>query len=538
MDWINDLDLDLIMETSESSATADGISESTPENSESKPLQRIDEEQISNTDDPEPRKSKRLHTYTEKGLLYNLSQKEKDYIRAKKELKGKIDSVSMIWTDLSHSDTLRKERAVIEELRKNLDETHSEFVMLLQHDEARDVITEAEYLCKQAAELRSKISERIFELEREEMRSRRSEKSQSSKGTGHSRISRLSSSSQLSILKMKTMAELARKEVELKYARIEAEKKLEMERKRWEVEELQQLRSYESAKAVADAVFKLEEEEKSPDLLDLRQFEIPDDTKEERTRDYISSLSTASSECNLIPLPYSFQPVVKDEYPSSQQRVQPGDKRLQINPEQGGKNSDPKKLEEKIVTHASSITPVNPQDSRPTTSDSPQATDEAHHQGIAEAIAEGMEAARLPTPQLKVFNGDPLDWPTWKAAFETVIEKRTVNSNEKILYLLQFLSGPPKKIVEGYQFVQTQDAYREAKGTLERRFGHPAVVAEAFRKRLENWPRISPRDGIALRDFADFLKTCELAMRSIEDLETLNKQHDNKQLVRLSAEER
>ena len=269
MDWINYLDLDLIMETSESSATADGISDSTPGNSESKPLQRIDEEQISNTDDPEPRKSKRLHTYTEKGLQYKLSQKEKDYIRAKKELKGKIDSVSMIWTDLSHSDTLRKERAVIEELRKNLDETHSEFVMLLQHDEARGVITEAEYLCKQAVELRSKISERIFELEREEMRSRRSEKSQSSKGTGHSRISRLSSSSQLSILKMKTMTELARKEVELKYARIEAEKKLEMERKRWEVEELQKLRSYESAKAVADAVFKLEEEEKSPDLLDL-----------------------------------------------------------------------------------------------------------------------------------------------------------------------------------------------------------------------------------------------------------------------------
>lgn len=139
----------------------------------------------------------------------------------------------------------------------------------------------------------------------------------------------------------------------------------------------------------------------------------------------------------------------------------------------------------------------------------------------------------MPTPQLKVFNGDPLDWPTWKAAFETVIEKRTVKSNEKILYLLQFLSGPPKKIVEGYQFVHTREAYTEAKRTLERRFGHPAVVAEAFRKRLENWPRISPRDGIALRDFADFLKTCELAMQSIEDLETLNKQHGNKQLLRV-----
>lgn len=529
-----DLDLDLTMETSEPSATADGISESTSKNSKSEPLQRIDEEQASNTEDPGPRKSKRPHTYTEKGLQYKLSQKEKDYVRAKRELKGKIDSVSMIWTDLSHSETLRKERAVVEEFRKNLEEAQSENVMLLQNDEARDVSSETEYLCKQAVELRSKISERIFELEREEMRSRRSEKSQSSKGTGHSRISSLSSSAQLSILKMKTVTELARKEVEMKYARIEAEKKLEMEKKRWEMEELQQLRSYESAKAVADAVYKLEEEEKNPDLLDLRQFEIPDDTKEERTRDYVSSLSTASSECSLIPLPYSFQPVVKDEHPSSQQRIQPGDKRLQINSEQGGKNSDSKKIEEKIATPTtSSITPVNSRDSRPTTSDSSRVTDEVHHQGIAEAIAEGMEAARLPTPQLKVFNGDPLDWPTWKATFEAVIEKRTVKSNEKILYLLQFLSGPPKKIVEGYQFVHTREAYTEAKRTLERRFGHPAVVAEAFRKRLENWPRISPRDGIALRDFADFLKTCELAMQSIEDLETLNKQHGNKQLLRV-----
>lgn len=70
------MDLDLTMETSEPSATADGISESTSKNSKSEPLQRIDEEQASNTEDPGPRKSKRPHTYTEKGLQYKLSQKE------------------------------------------------------------------------------------------------------------------------------------------------------------------------------------------------------------------------------------------------------------------------------------------------------------------------------------------------------------------------------------------------------------------------------------------------------------------------------
>ena len=40
-----------------------------------------------------------------------------------------------------------------------------------------------------------------------------------------------------------------------------------------------------------------------------------------------------------------------------------------------------------------------------------------------------------------------------------MIEKRATNTNEKMLYLLQYLLGPPKKIVEGYQFVPTGDAY-------------------------------------------------------------------------------
>ena len=93
-----------------------------------------------------------------------------------------------------------------------------------------------------------------------------------------------------------------------------------------------------------------------------------------------------------------------------------------------------------------------------------------------------MEAARLPTPNLAIFCGNPLDWPTWKVSLETVIAKRTMNSNEKILYLLRYLSVAPKKIVQGYQFLKTADAYSEAKKTLEKRFGHPSVVAEAFCK--------------------------------------------------------
>ncbi len=75
---------------------------------------------------------------------------------------------------------------------------------------------------------------------------------------------------------------------------------------------------------------------------------------------------------------------------------------------------------------------------------------DSQHHGIAQAIAEGMEAARHPTPHLSIFSGNPLDWPTWKVSFETVIERRSMSSNEKILCLLQYPSASPKRIVKGY----------------------------------------------------------------------------------------
>ena len=78
-----------------------------------------------------------------------------------------------------------------------------------------------------------------------------------------------------------------------------------------------------------------------------------------------------------------------------------------------------------------------------------------------------------------------------------------MSSNEKIVYLLQYLLGAPKRIVEGYQFVQKQNVYTESKKT---------PPSSQIRKRLEKWPRIPHRDGIVLSDFSNFVKTCELAV--------------------------
>ena len=225
---------------------------------------------LDHVEDPTYEESKRPHTLTEKGLEYQRSLREKVFQKTFRKLKERLHELDMEWIDISDPHLLRKKRSDIEEYRQDLDKVQSEYVPLLLEKESRDVIEASTYLTKQVVELRMRIGERIFQLEKEELRSRNSKRSSYLKRKADTHASRRSTSSQISLLKMKALTELAKKEVEMKYAKIEAEKKMEMERKKHEIEELQRLKNYESTKAEATAVARLEEEEKNPDLKDFR----------------------------------------------------------------------------------------------------------------------------------------------------------------------------------------------------------------------------------------------------------------------------
>lgn len=117
------------------------------------------------------------------------------------------------------------------------------------------MIKAATYWIEQVVELRMRIGERIFQLEKEELRSHNN-KRLSYWRTGDTHTSKGSPSSQISLLKMKALTELAKKQKELKYAKLET-KKVEMERKKHKIKELQQVKSYESVIVEANAVTRL-----------------------------------------------------------------------------------------------------------------------------------------------------------------------------------------------------------------------------------------------------------------------------------------
>ena len=152
-------------------------------------------------------------------------------------------------------------------------------------------------------------------------------------------------------------------------------------------------------------------------------------------------------------------------------------------------------------------------------------------QDLARVLADQISIGRLPPPEPSVFHGDPLKYPGWKAAFQTLIKQRQIPAHEKMHYLKKYIGGQVKDVVEQYFLLSSEDAYEDAKALLEERYGNPFVIANAYREKLDKWPKINFRDGSGLQKFADFLWQCHTAARSIGHLNVLDDEMQNKKLL-------
>ena len=107
-------------------------------------------------------------------------------------------------------------------------------------------------------------------------------------------------------------------------------------------------------------------------------------------------------------------------------------------------------------------------------------------------------------------------------SFNTLIGRKSIPPGEKIHYLKMYLKGAALEYVEGYFLLSTDCAYQEAMSLLEQRYGHPFIIANTFRDKLETWPSIQGKDPKFLRKFANFLKQCVSAMEATDNLNVLN----------------
>ena len=140
---------------------------------------------------------------------------------------------------------------------------------------------------------------------------------------------------------------------------------------------------------------------------------------------------------------------------------------------------------------------------------------------LVKVLADALSANRVPIPEPSIFSGDPLKYNDWKLSFQTLY---------KINYLRQYVSGLAKKAIDGFFLLGTESAYASAWKILEERYGNPFTVAMAYRDKLQAWPKIGSKDNFELREFVDFLRSCEAAMVHIKALEILNDCNENRRI--------
>ena len=194
----------------------------------------------------------RKRTLTLKGFDYQLPFKKKIYQEALMKLQNCVDRVDMLWTDAKDTISLRQMRAELEEDRQALERARVEFAPFVSDEEWKLLNSKSSDITKQAIDLRKNIGERIFTLEKDEIRSRSSVKTSSSKK------SKVSNASEF---RAKAVAEAARRKVEWQYAKLETQKMVELKMKECEIEEMKKRKNYERAEAEAIALAKVEEEE-------------------------------------------------------------------------------------------------------------------------------------------------------------------------------------------------------------------------------------------------------------------------------------
>ena len=140
-------------------------------------------------------------------------------------------------------------------------------------------------------------------------------------------------------------------------------------------------------------------------------------------------------------------------------------------------------------------------------------------------------SGQLPKLTISVFNGDPLQYPVWKSAFNALVDSRPLEADIKLNMLNQYVTGKPKQVVEHYLLIGTEDAYQKARSVLQERYGNCNVVSTAFINKLENWPKIGHKDATALREFSDLLDKILAAKETIPGLSILDYAKENVKLL-------
>ena len=145
-------------------------------------------------------------------------------------------------------------------------------------------------------------------------------------------------------------------------------------------------------------------------------------------------------------------------------------------------------------------------------------------------ISQALTLTRLPQAEPGIFSGDPLTFHRWEADIKLLLDSCNISSREKLQILMKYLAGTARSDVESLSMVPLENGYKNARRILSKRFGNPFYVADAFRTKLEEFPKIGPNETNSLQSYSDFLNQIKTITNSLKELKILDDVHEIKKV--------
>ena len=505
------------------------------------------------------RKCSRERRMTEKGLDYRKQLLERDRNSALKIWKDQLQTARSLISTSDDLRVLQREVCKLETRIEDLTKASHKLNDLQDPEErSKDMENHGMWLHENMEVTRS-LNIKICELQSDV----NDRVSLYSKRSRRSRSSSKSKNSSFSIpIRAQMMARAARLGAELRFHDIERDKVAALKRQEEDIKKLQIMRELAATNAELEAVTKIEEEEFGVTINKTDDLGLPEDDAHSRIEEYLKSqLQSITDESS--PEPTAKTNVISttmSEVVACSYQPSGAASGFQIAPSTSISRSHAETnvtfVKRSEVT-ASSCQPsiLNPAAPAFTTNSTPVQTityplspSQASPNGragtpeltgvgevitkLADLFTQRQDKDSLPRPEPEVFNGDLLRYPLWIKSFETFIERKTKDPSERLYYLGKFTADEAKESISGLLPLDSEEAYVEAKRILASRFGNPFLVSNAYRKKINDWPRILPNDGPGLRRFSDFLQHCNTAMHSIKYLGVLNDPEENQRMLK------
>ena len=504
------------------------------------------------------RKCSRERRMTEKGLDYRKQLLERDRNSALKIWKDQLQTARSLASTSDNLRVLQREVFKLETRMENLTKVSHKLNDLQDPEERSKDMEDHGMWLHENMEVTRSLNIKICELQSDV----NDRVSLYSKRSRRSRSSSKSKNSSFSIpIRAQMMARAARLGAELRFHDIERDKVAALKRQE-DIKKLQIMRELAASNAELEAVTKIEEEEFGVTINKTDDLGLPEDDAHSRIEEYLKSQlqsitdeSSPEATAKTKVVSTTMSEVVASSYQSS--GAASG---FQNAPSTSISRSHAetnvtfvKRSEVTASSCQSSI--LNPAAPAFTTNSTPVQTitypfspSQASPKGrastpeltgvgkvitkLADLLTQRQDKDSLPRPEPEVFNGDLLRYPLWIKSFETFIERKTKDPSERLYYLGKFTADEAKDSINGLLPLDSEEAYVEAKRILASRFGNPFLVSNAYRKKINDWPRILPNDGPGLRRFSDFLQHRNTAMHSIKYLGVLNDPEENQRMLK------